>query len=198
MNLYDQGLLDAPIGLAAALLIGLLFGFWLERSGFGSSRKLTAIFYLTDFAVLKVMFSAMATAALGLQGLGALGLVDLSRLFVPDTILWAQAVGGVVFGVGFVVGGWCPGTAAVGVGSGRLDALVFLLGAGAGSLLFAAAAPALAGLRGAGDLGVCSMPELVGLTPVGGALALAAVALVAFAVAHVIESRMQNRMMVER
>ena len=67
MNLYAQGLLDTPLGLLLALVVGLGFGFWLERAGFGSSRKLTAIFYLRDFAVLKVMFSAMVTAALGLQ-----------------------------------------------------------------------------------------------------------------------------------
>lgn len=198
MNLWDQGLLEAPIGLAAALLIGLLFGFWLERSGFGSSRKLTAIFYLTDFAVLKVMFSAMATAALGLQLLGALGVVDLARLFVPDTVLWAQAVGGVVFGIGFVVGGWCPGTAAVGVGSGRIDALLFLAGAGLGSLLFAALAPGLAALRQGGDLGVCGLPDLVGIPPLAGALALLVVALVAFAGAHVVEARMRQRIAEER
>ena len=52
------------------------------------------------------------------------------------SIYGAQIVGGLIFGVGFVMGGWCPGTAAVGLASGRLDALVFLAGAGIGSVLF--------------------------------------------------------------
>lgn len=193
MNLFDQGLLDAPIGLFAALAIGLLFGFWLERSGFGSSRKLTSIFYFDDWAVLKVMFTAMVVAALGLQLLSGLGVVELQSLFVPETVIWPQLVGGLVFGVGFVMGGWCPGTAAVGLGSGRLDALVFLLGAGAGSLAFAGLQPQLGDFLQAGACGVCSLPEQLGVSPGLGALVLLAVALLAFAGATKVEAMMARR-----
>lgn len=192
-DLWQRGLLDQPIGLAASLVLGLLFGFWLERAGFGSSRKLTSIFYFDDFAVLKVMFSAMAVAAVGLQLLASLGAVDPATLFVPDTVLWAQAIGGLLFGVGFVVGGWCPGTAAVGLGSGRLDALAFLVAAGAGSLVFAALQPALGGLPRAGDCGVCSLTAWLGIGGFSGALGLVAVALGSFALAHAIEARMRAR-----
>ena len=59
MNLFAQGLLDTPLGFAAALAVGVAFGFWLERAGFGSSTKLAAMFYLRDFAVLQVMYSAI-------------------------------------------------------------------------------------------------------------------------------------------
>ena len=76
MNLYAAGLLDSPLGLGIATLIGVLFGFWLERAGFGSSRKLTAIFYFQDFAVLRVMFSAIVVAAVGLRVLAMADLVD--------------------------------------------------------------------------------------------------------------------------
>lgn len=193
MNLFDQGLLNQPIGLFAALAIGLLFGLWLERAGFGSSKKLTSIFYFDDWAVLKVMFSAMVTAALGLQLLGSLGIVDLQRLYVPETVIWPQLVGGLVFGLGFVMGGWCPGTAAVGVGSGRVDALVFLVGAGAGSLAFAGLQPHLGDFMQQGACGVCSLPEQLGATPAMGALVLLGVALVAFAGASMVESMMTRR-----
>lgn len=176
MNLFERGLLNEPAGFAAALLIGLLFGFWLERAGFGSSRRLTDIFYLRDFAVLKVMFTAIVTAAAGLSALAGLDLVDLSTIYVPETVLGAQIVGGLVFGVGFVVGGWCPGTAAVGTASGKLDALLFLVGAGAGSLAFVAARPALGGLVGWGSCGILELPSLLGAprwTLVVGAVAMA-------------------------
>jgi uncharacterized membrane protein YedE/YeeE len=193
MNLFDQGLLDSPIGLFAALAVGLLFGFWLERSGFGSSRKLTSIFYFDDWAVLKVMFTAMVVAALGLQLLGGLGIVDLQKLYVPATVVWPQLVGGLVFGIGFVMGGWCPGTAAVGLGSGRIDALVFLAGAGIGSLLFAGLQPRLGDFLQAGACDVGSLPERLGVSPGMGALLLLAIALVAFAAATKVETMMARR-----
>jgi len=193
MNLFANDLLGEPIGLFLSLLIGVAFGFWLERAGFGSSRKLTAIFYLQDFAVLKVMFSAMVTAALGLQLLAATGHVDLAALYVPESILWPQLVGGLLFGVGFVAGGWCPGTAAVGLASGKLDALVFLLGAGAGSLAFAPLQPRLADFLHAGTCSVGSLPEQLGISGPVGALGLTVVALAAFVGATAVERIMTKR-----
>lgn len=192
MNSFANGTLDSDASLLLAVAIGLLFGFWLERAGFGSAKKLTAIFYFRDWAVLKVMFSAMAVAAVSLQALATAGLVDLDQLYVPDTRIAAQAVGGAVFGLGFVVGGYCPGTAAVALGSGRLDAFVFLLGAGLGSLAFAAVAPALDGLRATGDCGACSLTEVLGIDGITGALGLLVVALLAFVMAHAVERRMRT------
>lgn len=193
MNLFAHDLLSGPAALVLALLIGVAFGFWLERAGFGSSRKLTAIFYLRDFAVLKVLFTAMVTAALGLQLLAALGAIDLATLYVPESIVWPQLVGGLLFGVGFVAGGWCPGTAAVGLASGKLDALVFLLGAGAGSLVFAAVQPRLSGFLQAGTCAVGSLPEHLGVSGPVGALALLAIALLAFSVATRVERTVSRR-----
>lgn len=189
MNLWTEGLLDAPAGFAAALVIGLLFGFWLERAGFGSSRKLTSIFYFEDFAVLKVMFAAMVTAALGLQALALAGQVDLAAIAPPETAVWSQLLGGLLFGAGFVAGGWCPGTAAVGMASGRLDAVAFLGGAGAGALLFAAIFPAVESLTSAGRCSSCAVTDLLGIAPWLGALALTAIALLAFVGATWIENR---------
>ncbi len=193
MNLFAHDLLGTPIGLLLSLVVGTGFGFWLERAGFGSSRKLTAIFYLQDFAVLKVMFSAMVTAALGLQVFGALGYVDLATLYVPESILWPQALGGALFGVGFVAGGWCPGTAAVGVASGKLDALVFLLGAGIGSLAFANLQPQLGDFLHAGTCAIGSLPEQLGISGPVGAAGLTVVALAAFVGATLVERTMKRR-----
>lgn len=193
MNLYAHDLLNQPLGLLLALVTGLGFGFWLERAGFGSSRKLTAIFYLQDFAVLKVMFSAMVTAALGLQLLATFGCVDLAALYVPESVLWPQLVGGLLFGAGFVAGGWCPGTAAVGLASGKGDAAMFLVGACAGSLGFAGLQPRLGEFLHAGACDVGSLPQRLGVSGPVGALALAAIALGAFVLATLVERRMARK-----
>ena len=177
MNFFALDSLDTPTALLVATLVGIAFGFWLERAGFGSSRRLAAIFYFRDFAVLKVMFTAIVTALVGLQVLAAAGLVEVGALYRMGTFVWPQVVGGLLFGAGFVMGGWCPGTALVGLAAGRLDALVFLAGGMAGSLLFAQAFPALRGFVASGACGVVTLPESFGLSPavvVGLVLAMAA------------------------
>jgi hypothetical protein len=184
MNYYAAAALDSGPAFGAALVIGLLFGFWLERAGFGSAKKLAAIFYRDDFAVLKVMFTAIAVGAVGLYGLEQAGVVAPSGLYRPETFWKPQIAGGVLFGVGFVTGGWCPGTALVGFAAGRLDAFVFLLGAALGSLAFAAAYPAVGAFSVAGACGVSTLPELFGLAPGLVVVLVVALALVSFAVAR--------------
>lgn len=119
------------------LLCGFLFGFVLENAGFGSPCKLTAQFRLTDWSVLKVMFTAIVVAAVGLFVLKRIGVVADDGVFVPTSLLAAAGVGGLLVGTGFAVGGYCPGTSVVGLFSGRLDALVFLIGLLAGTFVFA-------------------------------------------------------------
>lgn len=126
------------LAYAFAVISGFAFGFVLENAGFGSSRKLAAQFYLKDMTVLKVMFTAIVTAMLGLTVLRAVGVLDYDHVFVNPTFLGPQVVGGIVFGVGFAIGGYCPGTAIVAAVTGKLDALAFLGGIGGGVLAFAA------------------------------------------------------------
>ena len=111
--------LGAELGIAVVLGIG--FGFCLERAGFGSARKLTAVFYLYDMAVVKVMFTAIVTAMAGLFVLSAVGLLDLNEMYLEPTNLAAQGLGGLVFGAGFIVGGYCPGTSVAAMATGRKD-----------------------------------------------------------------------------
>jgi uncharacterized protein len=184
VNLFDQGLLDSPFGWTIALIVGLAFGFWLERAGFGSSRKLAGIFYLRDFAVVQVMFTAVATAALGLVVLDVAGVFDASRVYRMETLLGPQVIGGLVFGAGFVTGGWCPGTALVGAASGKLDALVFLAATLIGSLVYAGFWPQLAPLQNVGACGVVTLPELLHVSPGAVAAMVVAVALLAFGAIH--------------
>jgi hypothetical protein len=122
----DQPLYDN--GIAAGLLAGVLFGYILEAAGFGSPRKLTAQFRLQDWAVFKVMFTAVIVAAIGLWLLDVFGVFGLGAVYVPTTFFWAMGAGGLLIGAGFAIGGYCPGTSVAGLMSGRFDALVFMLG----------------------------------------------------------------------
>ena len=100
--------------LAMAFGIGIGFGVALERAGLGSARKLIGQFTLTDFTVFKVMFSAILTAMLGSFWLGRLGLIDLAAVSVPETFVLPQLVGGLIFGLGFVVAGLLAGVLGTG------------------------------------------------------------------------------------
>ena len=108
----------------------------LERAGFGNARNLAAQFYLHDMRVLKVMFTAIVTAMLLIFWSSALGLLDYPELFINPTHLWPGILGGLIFGVGFVVGGYCPGTAMVSMATLKLDGLLFVVGLGIGMFVF--------------------------------------------------------------
>mgnify|MGYP001076582934 CR=1 FL=1 len=125
-----------PRSLILAFLIGIGFGFFLERAGFGSARKLVSQFYLDDLAVFKVMFTAIVTAMLGVTYLSWIGFLDLELVYLVPTYWIAQVVGGLLLGVGFVVGGYCPGTSVVSTATGKLDGVVFVLGFAAVFLAF--------------------------------------------------------------
>lgn len=148
-------------GLALAVLLGIFFGLFLERGGLADPRKLTGVFYLEDFAVPKVMFSAILVAALGLYLLGDLGLLDMTKVWIVPTYFWPQLAGGAIFGIGFVISGYCPGTAVAGVASGRADALITLAGIGAGSLLFAIVYPGLEYFYNSSAMGPVTLPVLL-------------------------------------
>ena len=92
--------------LFVAFLVGGGFGFFLERAGFSSARKLAAQFYVRDFAVLKVMFTAIVVAGVGFWWLAALGLLDLSVTYINPAYLLPQLLGGLILGVGFIIGGY--------------------------------------------------------------------------------------------
>ncbi|WP_243311757.1 rhodanese-like domain-containing protein [Fundidesulfovibrio agrisoli] len=186
-TLYSTGQLNAPLGFAAALAIGFCFGLCLEKAGFGSSRRLAGVFYFTDMSVVKVMFSALVTAALGLVAAQKLGIVAQDDLFLMPTILGAHAAGGALFGLGFAMGGWCPGTAAVGLGSGRMDALVFLAGIVLGSIGYNEAYPWVAPLAGYGSRGVVFLHQSLDITRDQLVLALTVGAVVMFWISEVIE-----------
>ena len=150
--------------LLTAIGLGFLFGFSLERAGFGNARKLAAQFYLYDMTVFKVMFTAILVAMVGLYTLNGLGLVDMSMMWINPTFMWAQVIGGFLLGVGFIMSGLCPGTSVVSAASGRIDAVVTFAGIFIGTAAFAVAVdfiPGMEALYDSGSMGVSILPELL-------------------------------------
>lgn len=180
-TLFALDLLDTPFGFAMAGLIGLLFGFFLEQAGFGSSKRLTGIFYFQDMAVLKVMFTAVVTAMIGYTFLTAFGWLKPADVFPLETFWGAQIVGGLLFGAGFVIGGWCPGTALVGVASAKLDAIVFLAGATIGSVIFSEFFDALTPLYAGACAGAVTLGQSLHIPNKLLVIAFAGMAALAFA-----------------
>ncbi len=155
--------LSDTANLIMAAVLGLFFGFFLERGGLGNPHRLTGVFYLSDFAVPKAMFTAILVAATGLCVLSDLKVLDMSKVWIIPTFFWPQLVGGALFGLGYVVSGYCPGTAVAGLASGRMDALVTMLGIGFGSVLFAAVYPWIEGFYKISSMGQVTLPELTGV-----------------------------------
>lgn len=189
LQVYEGSAGTVLASLAPALGLGLGFGFFLEQGGMGNARKLAGQFYLTDLSVFKVMFSAILTAMLGLFWLGRLGIVDPARIFVPPTYLLPHLVGGLVFGVGFVMGGLCPGTSCVAASTGRRDGLALMGGMLAGVLAFDELFPRIQGFYESTPLGVVTLPGTLGLAPGVVVLLLVVVALVGFRGAEWLERR---------
>ncbi|MGC8507177.1 MAG: YeeE/YedE thiosulfate transporter family protein [Thiomonas sp.] len=123
-------------GPVSGIILGLIFGYILENAGFGSGCKLTAQLRFKDWAVFKVMFTAILVSAGGLYLLQGLGLIAVDNMFIPSVMLWGTTLGGVGIGIGMAVGGYCPGTSVVALMSGKIDGLLFLLGIGIGTLGF--------------------------------------------------------------
>src|SRR5262245_60483551 len=146
--------------LFVAFAIGTAFGFVLEQAGLGDAKKLAGQFYLRDFTVVKVMFSAIVTAMLGVFWLGRFGAIDLAAIYVPETFVVPQAIGGLIFGVGFVVCGLCPGTSCAAAGAGRIDGIATVVGMLAGVLLTGLAFPFIESFYESTALGVFTLPQL--------------------------------------
>ena len=189
---YELGRFGETASLVVALVLGVGFGWFLERGGMGSARKLAGQFYFTDFAVLKLMFSAILTAMLGLFWLSWAGLLDLSRVYVPETFIAPQLVGGLVFGAGFAAGGLCPGTSCVAAATGRRDGLALIAGMLTGVFAFGEAFPAIGAFADSTARGALTLPQAFGLSYGVVVGLMVAAALGAFAGAEWLERRVER------
>jgi rhodanese-related sulfurtransferase len=152
------------LNLVIALLLGIAFGFVLEQAGFSSSRKLTGLFYGTDFTVLRVFFTAGVTAMAGVLLLTQFGWLDADLIYINPTFLHSAILGGAIMGVGFVVGGYCPGTSFCGAAVGRIDAMAFAAGGALGIFAYGEAFPLFQDFQKAGAKGDLLVSTALGLS----------------------------------
>lgn len=160
--------------LAIALAIGVAFGWCLERAGLGGARTLVGQFYFRNVIVVKVLFTALVTAMLGAYWLDWAGLLDLGGVYLTDTFVLPQALGGLLFGGGLLLAGLCPGTSCVALATGRVDGLAVMAGLVVGIIGFNAAFDAWRPFYESTPLGAVTLPELLRL-PAGVIVALVTV-----------------------
>lgn len=146
--------------LAWGFLFGIVFGFLLQKGGVTKYDVIIGQLLLEDFTVIKIMLSAVVTGMIGIHLMKSLGWVQLK----PKSGSWGKnGIGGLIFGLGFALLGYCPGTIAGAIGNGYLDALTGgLIGILLGSGLFAAAYPKLRfGILRKGDFGDLTLPQIL-------------------------------------
>ncbi len=117
-----------------ALVFGLAFGFILQKTGAANPHRLINMLRLKDFTLMKVILFAIGFSSLLLFLFMSLGI--LNPHFSVKTAYMGVIVGGLIFGVGWAISGFCPGTSVVGAGAGRKDALVFIFGGLIGAFVY--------------------------------------------------------------
>ena len=164
-SIISSGIVSPAWDNLFAVIIGMGFGFALESSGFSSSRKIIGTFFGYDFVVVKVFFTAAIVSSLGLLYFSYLGLVDFSTLYIQPTFLTSAIVGGIIMGIGFAMGGFCPGTSLCATAVGRIDGLVFLGGMFIGVFLFSESFPLFENMYYSGSEGAKMVNTVFGISP---------------------------------
>jgi uncharacterized protein len=162
------------------LILGVCFGFALNKAGLTRYTKIVNQFRLSDMAVLKFMMTALVVAMIGLYALHGIGFIQFP--VVPATYIVGNLVGGLIFGVGMAMAGFCPGTAAAGAGEGKIDYLVpgllgFLVGAVIYGLTYDKIFPQISAIANYGNV---TMPQLWNINPYLAVLVFTIMALVLF------------------
>jgi hypothetical protein len=147
--------------LIYGLITGILFGFLLQRGRVLRYDKQLGALRFLDMTIVKFMLSSVLVGMVGVYFLKDFGLVTLS---VKQTILGGNVIGGLIFGIGWGMLGYCPGTSLGAVGEGRWDGLWGILGMLAGAALFAEAYP---GIKSTvltwGNFGAITVPQILGI-----------------------------------
>ena len=152
---------DSRPQLVLGFVFGIVFGFLLQKGGVAKYEVLMGQFLLTDFTVIKVMLTAVVVGMIGIFSMHALGLV---KLHVKPTRYAANITGGLLFGVGLGLLGYCPGTGAAALGQGNYDAIAGIVGLMAGSYFYAEISGYLGATIGKiGNRGRLMLPELIGM-----------------------------------
>lgn len=191
--LIPNGIIANEWDFVIALLLGIAFGFILEASGFSSSRNITGVFYGYNFVVLRVFFTAVIVAMVGFIYFDYFGWLDMSKIFILPTYLWPMITGGIIMGVGFILGGFCPGTSFTAIAIGKLDGLVFTIGLYVGIFIFSEAFPLFKDFYYSGDLGNVTLTDLTNIPAAWFAFIFTIIALSAFWGTMLIEKKVRKR-----
>jgi rhodanese-related sulfurtransferase len=165
----------------------------LEGAGFGNSKLLAAQFYFKDMRVFKVMFTSIIVAMTLIFLSSALGILDYNLIWVPPTYLWPGIAGGLIMGVGFIIGGFCPGTSLVGLATGKIDAIVFVFGVLFGIYLFGETISVYSVFFDSSYMGRFTLPELFNASYGTVVFIIVVVALALFVVSEKVEAAINNR-----
>lgn len=185
-------IISTNLNFIVALIIGILFGAILEQAGFSTSKKLVGLFYGYDFTVLRVFFTAGTVAMIGVLALSHFGYLDMNLVYINPTFLWSAVVGGLIMGLGFVVGGFCPGTSVCAAAIGKIDAMIFIAGSFIGVFIFAEGYPLFEGLYKASNYGSPQIFDTLGMSQTLFAFLLAMVALLAFWGVSIVENKVNK------
>jgi len=192
MGPFVPDVISNNLDFIIALLIGMAFGAILEQAGFSTSKKLVGLFYGYDFTVLRVFFTAGIVAMVGVMAFAHFGLLDINLIYINSTFIWSAIVGGIIMGLGFVVGGFCPGTSVCAAAIGKIDALIFIGGTFLGSIIFAEAYPLFKPLYMASYLGIPRIYETLGISQSLFAFIMVFFAISAFILTFIIEKKVNG------
>lgn len=149
--------------LLLGLITGIAFGILLQKGRVAKFRVIVGQFLLKDWTVVKIMLTAVAVGAVGVWAMVALG---WTSLHIKPAAFAPVIIGGVLFGIGMAVFGYCPGTSVAACGEGRRDAMVGVVGMLVGAFAYVTAFPALQALtRTWGDWGKVTLPQVTGASP---------------------------------
>ncbi len=146
--------------LFIGLMIGIAFGAVLQLGGASSYKKIMGSLLLKDMDIIKIIIVAIAVGTVGIY---ALDLADMANMSIKPTYVVGIAIAGLIFGVGFAVAGYCPGTCIVAAGEGKTDAMVTILGGLAGAALYAVAYPLFGSLISLTNYGEVTVPSVFGI-----------------------------------
>jgi uncharacterized protein len=161
--MFDTSLFVSPGVLLSGAATGLIFGFLLQKARVTRAEVIIAQFLLRDYTVLKVILTAIVVGSLGIYGMLEMGMI--TSLSIKSAALYANILGGLIFGVGMAILGYCPGTALAAIGDGSRDAIAGVLGGLTGAALYAEAYPFLKSrLIDILNMGAVSLPDITGIS----------------------------------
>jgi len=185
-------IISEGLNFLIAFIIGIGFGFVLEQAGFSSSKKLAGLFYGRDFTVLRVFFTAAITAMIGILFLGYFDLLNLEMIYINPTYMGGAIVGGIIMGIGFIIGGFCPGTSVCAAAIGKKDAMAFIFGSLIGILIFTEGNTLFKDIYNYQYLGNVKVYDSLNMSAGMFAFLLIFIAIITFIVTTIIENRVNN------